>query len=51
MRGVKKVLKNGWKALAYAKDSDSNYKDGSPPSGRTIAVYHRYTFERMYLKL
>ena len=51
IRGAKEVLKNGRKALACAKDSDSDYKDGSLPSGRTIADYHRYIRERMYLKL
>ena len=33
MRGAKEVLKNGQKALACAKDSESDYKDGSLPSG------------------
>ncbi len=51
MRGAKEVLRNGRKALACAKDSESDYKDGSLPSGRTIEDYHRYIRERMYLKL
>ena len=49
-RGTKEVSKNGWKALACAKDADSDYKDGSLPSGHTIADYHRYIREHMYLK-
>jgi hypothetical protein len=51
IRGATKVIKNGRTALACAKDSDSNYNDGSLPSGQTIADYHWYIRERMYLKL
>ena len=37
MRGAKELLRNGQKALARAKDSESNYEDGSLPSGQNIA--------------
>ena len=33
MRGAKEVSRNGRKALACAKDSESDYKDGCLPSG------------------
>ena len=51
MRGAKEVLRNGRKALACAKGVDSEYKDGNLPSGKTIADYHRYIRECMYVKL
>lgn len=52
MRGAKEVLRNGRKkALACAKDSDSEYKDGTLPSGKSIADYHRFIRERMYVCL
>ena len=51
MRAAKEVLRNGRKALACAKDSESEYKDGTLPSGKTIADYHRYIRERMFVKL
>jgi len=51
MRGAKEVLRNGRKALACAKDSDSDYKDGTLPSGKSIADYHRFIRERMYVCL
>jgi hypothetical protein len=37
MRGAKELLRNGQKALARAKDSESNYEERSLPSGQTIA--------------
>ena len=49
--GSKGSVKNGRKALACTKDSESEYKDGSLPSGQTIADYHRYIREQMYLEL
>ncbi|KAI2489924.1 hypothetical protein MHU86_24647 [Fragilaria crotonensis] len=51
MRGAKEVLKNGRKALACAMDSDSDYKDGTLPSGKSIDDYHRFIRERMYVRL
>ena len=51
MRGAKEVLRNGRKALACAKDSDSDYKDGTLPSGKTIDDSHRFIRERMYVCL
>ncbi|KAI2512428.1 hypothetical protein MHU86_1881 [Fragilaria crotonensis] len=51
MRGAKEVLRNGRKALACAKDANSDYRDGTLPSGRTIADYYRYIRESMYQKL
>ena len=51
MRGAKEVLRNGRKALACAKDSDSEYRDGTLPSGKSIDDYHRFIRERMYVKL
>jgi hypothetical protein len=33
MRGAKEVLRNGRKALACAKDAESDYKDGTLPCG------------------
>ena len=37
--------------IACAKDSDSEYKDGALPSGKTIDDYHRFIRERMYVCL
>jgi hypothetical protein len=51
MRGAKEVLRNGRKALACAKGAHSEYKDGNLPSGKTIADYHRYIRECMFVKL
>lgn len=51
MRGAKEVLKNGRKALACATCSDSDYKDGKLPSGRTLADYQKYIRQSMYVKL
>ena len=51
MRGAKEVLRNGRKALACAKGADSEYKEGTLPSGKTIDDYHRYIRECMYVKL
>jgi hypothetical protein len=51
MRGAKEVLRNGRKALACATDSDSDYKDGKLPSGRTLADYHKYIRQSMFVKL
>jgi hypothetical protein len=51
MKGAKEVLRNARKALACAKDTESEYRDGTLPSGRTIADYYRYIRESMYLKL
>jgi hypothetical protein len=41
----------GTTALACAKGADSEYKDGNLPSGKTIADYHRYIRECMFVKL
>ncbi len=41
MRAAKEVLQNGRKALACVKEAESDYKDGTLPSGRTIYDYHR----------
>jgi hypothetical protein len=51
MRGAKEVLRNGRKTLACAMDSDSDYKDGTLPSGKSIDDYHRFIRERMYVRL
>ena len=51
MRGAKEVLRNGKKALACAKYSDSEYKDGTLSSGKSIDNYHRSIRERMYVCL
>jgi hypothetical protein len=51
IRGAKEVLRNGRKALACAMDSDSDYKDGTLPSGKSIDNYHRFIRERMYVCL
>ena len=51
MRGAKEVLKNGRKALACATCSDSEYRDGTLPSGRTLADYRMYIRQSMYVKL
>ncbi|KAI2496257.1 hypothetical protein MHU86_18261 [Fragilaria crotonensis] len=50
MRAAKEV-RNGRKALACVKEAESDYKDGTLPSGRTISDYHRYVRERMFVKL
>jgi hypothetical protein len=43
MRAANNALRNGRKALAYAKDSESEqYTDGTPPSGRTLYDYPCY---------
>jgi hypothetical protein len=47
----RKVLRNGRKAFACAKDAESDYKDGTLPSGKTIDDYHRYIRKRMFVKL
>ncbi len=51
MRGAKEVLRNGRKALASATDSDSDFKDGKLPSGRTLADYQKYICQSMFVKL
>ena len=51
MQAAKEVLRNGRKALACVKEAESDYKDGTLPSGRTISDYHRYVRERMFVKL
>ena len=51
MRAAKEVLRNGRKALACVKEAESDYKDGTLPSGRTISDYHWYVREQMFLKL
>ena len=51
MRGAKEVLRNGRKALACATDSDSDFKDGKLPSGRTLADYQKYIRQSMFVKL
>lgn len=52
MRGAKKeVLTNGQKALACAKDSESEYRNGTLPSGRTLADYHEFIRQSMFVKL
>ena len=51
MRAAKEVLRNGRKALACVKEAESDYKDGTLPSGRTISDYHWYVRERMFVKL
>jgi hypothetical protein len=51
IRAAKKVLRNGRKALACVKEAESDYKDGTLPSGRTISDYHRYVREQMFVKL
>ncbi len=45
------MLRNERKALACAKGAHSEYKDGNLPSGKTIADYHRYIRECMFVKL
>ena len=51
MRATKEVLRNGSKLLACVKGAESDYKDGTLPSGRTISDYHRYVREWMFMKL
>jgi hypothetical protein len=51
LRGAKEVVRNGRKALSCAKDAESEYKDGKLPSGKTLAEYHRFIREQMYVKL
>jgi hypothetical protein len=51
MRGAKEVIKNGEKALACAKHSESEYRDGTLPSGKTLADYHKFIRQRMFVML
>jgi hypothetical protein len=41
IQAAKDVLKNGRKALACAVDAESEYRNGTLPSGRTLADYHK----------
>ena len=41
LNNAKEVLANGKKALACVTAATSEYKDGSLPSGKTLANYHR----------
>ena len=51
MRGAKEVLRNGRKALACAMDSDTDYEDGTLPSGKSIDDKDRFIREHMYVCL
>jgi hypothetical protein len=51
MRAAKHVVNIGRKALAVATGAKSGYKDGTLPSGKTIADYHPFVCERMYVML
>jgi hypothetical protein len=51
MRAAKHVVKIGRKALAVATGAKSGYKDGTLPSGKTIADYHQFVCEQMYVML
>ncbi len=51
MQAAKEVLRKGRKALACVKEAESDYKDGTLPSGSTISDYHCYVRERMFVKL
>ena len=50
-RGAKEALKNGKKALACAQDSQSEYRDGTLPSGKTLADYHKFIRQSMFVQL
>ena len=50
-RGAKEALKNGKKALACAKHSESEYRDGTLPSGKTLADYHKFIRQSMFVQL
>ena len=44
-------MKNEKEALACAQDSQSEYRDRTLPSGKTLADYHKFIRQSMYVQL
>jgi hypothetical protein len=51
MRGAKEVIHNGHKALAFALDATSEYRNGTLPSNRTLEDYRKYIRQCMFVEL